>query len=434
MFQGSKHMPRDSHFQLLEAAGASGINGTTDFDRTNYFETVPANQLELALWLESDRMGYLLDSVDETALVESAGRRPQRAAAERPRTGRTASSKKRWCRCCFRRGIPTTATSSDRTPTSRRRSSKTCKQFFKRYYAPEQRQHRDRRRHRRAQVEAALVTKYFGSLKRGPAVPPITADDAEASRPSGERSSRIASSCRGCTWRGSRRRSSSRAMPMRTSRREVLGGGRSSRLYKKLVYEKQIAQNVNVCQQSLDARVDVPDSGDGAARPHRRGARAGDRRGARRRSERVRPTRGEVERARNTHRDASSAVSSVSSGFGGVADRAELLQPLPRHARLPAAGHRALSRRHARVACWRSRSERLTQTARGSSSTPCPETPDARRARCRRRPRQRRRRGAGAESVNADEPWRNEMPKPGAGEPFAAGDARRPRSCRTGSR
>ena len=65
MFQGSKHTPHDSHFQMLEAAGATGINGTTDYDRTNYFETVPSNRLELALWIESDRMGYLLDAIDE---------------------------------------------------------------------------------------------------------------------------------------------------------------------------------------------------------------------------------------------------------------------------------------------------------------------------------------------------------------------------------
>src|SRR5436190_24357328 len=67
MFQGSKHVASDAHFRILEGAGASLINGTTDFDRTNYFETVPANQLELALWIESDRMGYLLDKVDRTA-------------------------------------------------------------------------------------------------------------------------------------------------------------------------------------------------------------------------------------------------------------------------------------------------------------------------------------------------------------------------------
>jgi len=65
MFQGSKHVPEDTYFRYLERAGASNVNGTTDADRTNYFETVPKNRLELALWLESDRMGFLLDHVDE---------------------------------------------------------------------------------------------------------------------------------------------------------------------------------------------------------------------------------------------------------------------------------------------------------------------------------------------------------------------------------
>ena len=72
MFQGSKHVGEKSHFKFLEAAGArpgAGINGTTDFDRTNYFETVPSDQLELALWLESDRMGFLLDTLDATKLA-----------------------------------------------------------------------------------------------------------------------------------------------------------------------------------------------------------------------------------------------------------------------------------------------------------------------------------------------------------------------------
>jgi predicted Zn-dependent peptidase len=65
MFQGSKHVPEDTYFRYLERVGASNVNGTTDSDRTNYFETVPKNRLELALWLESDRMGFLLDHVDE---------------------------------------------------------------------------------------------------------------------------------------------------------------------------------------------------------------------------------------------------------------------------------------------------------------------------------------------------------------------------------
>src|SRR6476469_4482052 len=69
MFQSSKHVPPDTYFKFPEAAGASGINGTTDYDRTNYFETLPSNQLELALWLESDRMGYLLDKLDVPQLA-----------------------------------------------------------------------------------------------------------------------------------------------------------------------------------------------------------------------------------------------------------------------------------------------------------------------------------------------------------------------------
>src|SRR4249919_3145224 len=68
MFQGSKHVKGDSHFRLVESAGGTGLNGTTDFDRTNYFETLPSNQLELGLWLESDRMGYLLDELDQAKL------------------------------------------------------------------------------------------------------------------------------------------------------------------------------------------------------------------------------------------------------------------------------------------------------------------------------------------------------------------------------
>src|SRR3981081_2273502 len=69
MFQGSKDVKANEHFRVLAGAGASTINGTTDFDRTNYFETVPSNQLDLALWLESDRMGFLLETLDRQKLT-----------------------------------------------------------------------------------------------------------------------------------------------------------------------------------------------------------------------------------------------------------------------------------------------------------------------------------------------------------------------------
>ena len=68
MFQGSKHVPANAHIGMLEAAGASDLNGTTDFDRTNYFETVPSHQLELAIWLEADRMGTLTETLTKQKL------------------------------------------------------------------------------------------------------------------------------------------------------------------------------------------------------------------------------------------------------------------------------------------------------------------------------------------------------------------------------
>lgn len=63
MFQGSKHVPEDKHFDILKKIGSDNVNGTTNSDRTNYYEVVPSNQMEVALWLESDRMGFLLDKL-----------------------------------------------------------------------------------------------------------------------------------------------------------------------------------------------------------------------------------------------------------------------------------------------------------------------------------------------------------------------------------
>jgi zinc protease len=64
MFQGSEHVGDDEHFRIVTEAGGT-MNGTTNNDRTNYFQTVPSNQLETMLWLESDRMGFLLDAVTQ---------------------------------------------------------------------------------------------------------------------------------------------------------------------------------------------------------------------------------------------------------------------------------------------------------------------------------------------------------------------------------
>src|SRR4030095_5119150 len=64
MFQGSDNVGDEQHFKLITESGGT-LNGSTNRDRTNYFETVPSNQLEKMLWLEADRMGFLLDAVTQ---------------------------------------------------------------------------------------------------------------------------------------------------------------------------------------------------------------------------------------------------------------------------------------------------------------------------------------------------------------------------------
>ena len=67
MFQGSRHVAKAEHIALVQGAGGT-MNGSTWLDRTNYFETMPAHQLELALWLEADRMATLLDALSQENL------------------------------------------------------------------------------------------------------------------------------------------------------------------------------------------------------------------------------------------------------------------------------------------------------------------------------------------------------------------------------
>ena len=67
LFQGSEHVGANEHFELVQRAGGT-LNGSTWLDRTNYFETVPSNQLAVALWLEADRMGALLPAMTQQKL------------------------------------------------------------------------------------------------------------------------------------------------------------------------------------------------------------------------------------------------------------------------------------------------------------------------------------------------------------------------------
>jgi len=248
MFEGSKHVGPKAHFRYLEAAGASDINGTTDFDRTNYFETLPSNQLELALWLESDRMGYLLGTLDREKLANQRDvvRNERRQSVENAPYGLVEEG-------LFHELFPPThpyyadVIGSHQDIENARLND--VREFFRQYYTPNnaslaitgdiEPQH-----------ARQLAEKYFGSIPSGPPVPKIAAKPPLITSEKRETVSDTVELPRVYIgWV---------TPPIFTAGdaesdllAQLLGGGKSSRLYKSLVYEKQIAQEVTVTNQSL---------------------------------------------------------------------------------------------------------------------------------------------------------------------------------------
>ena len=327
MFQGSKHTPPDSHFPMLEAAGATDINGTTDYDRTNYFETVPSNQLELALWIESDRMGYLLDTVDQAALSnqQDVVRNERRQSVENRPYG---IAEEAVVQLLYPKGHPYYASVIGSHEDIQAVKLDDVKQFFKRYYAPNNASLAIVGDVDPAQVRP-LVEKYFGSLKRGADVPPISAETPKITserRKVVEDRDRAAARLHGVAdaadlQAGRRRRGHRRRHPRR---RPLEPAVQEARLRKadRAGRERRAAV--------ADSRLAVPDPGDRASGPHGGGARAGDRRGARRASRDAARRRREIERARNTIETQHHLAPRGSRRLRRRRRSAEPVQPLPR--------------------------------------------------------------------------------------------------------
>lgn len=317
MFEGSRHVPGSSHFHLLEAAGASDINGTTDFDRTNYFETLPANQLELALWLESDRMGYLPDKLDQANLSnqQDVVRNERRQSVENAPYGIVEEG---MMHQLFPKGHPYYADVIGSHQDIQSAKLEDVRNFFKLYYAPN---NASLAIVGDFQPERAkeLVEKYFGPLKRGENVPRIKAQTPPITA---ERRVVIQDNVQlprvYMAWLTSPIFKPGDAEADLSA--AVLGGGKSSRLYKKLVYEKQIALDVSVNQQPLilgsvfevqaTARPGVkPEDLEKAINTELDAFRSGG------------PTTAELTRARNVIESRIIQGLETLGGFGGVADR-----------------------------------------------------------------------------------------------------------------
>jgi zinc protease len=251
MFQGSKNA-KGEYLQLVERAGANlrtgGVNGTTNNDRTNYFETVPTESLEYAIWLESDRMGFLLDTLTKENLdnQREVVKNEKRQGENQP-YGRAFQL---IFENLFPRGHPYSWAVIGSMEDLSAASVDDVKDFFRTYYTPNNATLAIVGNFDPAQAKQ-LVEKYFGPLAPGPAL-----ERPELWYPTLEGEKRVAVSDRVPQPRiflvypsVAYFKPGEAELDVTAS---VLGDGKNSRLYKTLVYDKQLASEVSVFNFSLE--------------------------------------------------------------------------------------------------------------------------------------------------------------------------------------
>lgn len=251
MFRGSENVAEGQHVHLLRSVGATSINGTTSFDRTNYFESVPSNQLELALWLESDRMGFLLPALDQRALSEQV----ESIRAERRQTidlRPYGPSTEAFYQALFPRGHPyhgfLIGSADDLTSIT----LKDAREFYLHHYSPAN-----------ATLAVvgdfdpkptkALIARYFGNLPRRPPPKPrtiVTPPIAREIRLTVNEPVELARIQLGWHSPPAFHRDDAVADVLAV----LLGQGKTSRLHRRLIEKEALASSVAASQGSLQLR------------------------------------------------------------------------------------------------------------------------------------------------------------------------------------
>jgi predicted Zn-dependent peptidase len=248
MFSGSENH-KGSYFKPFELAGATGMNGTTWLDRTNYFETVPTTALDMALWMESDRMGHLLGAIGQKELDTQRGvvQNEKRQDENQP-YGRVFEDIQA---NAFPANHPYHHDTIGSMADLNAASLDTVKQWFRDYYGsantvlvmvgditPEQAR------------EKAL--KYFGDIPAGPPVPRpqpwVTERDKSTS---GTMTDNVAQTRIYREWNTPGLGAAGNDRLMLDLAARVLGGGKTSRLYQRLVYQDKLADDVSVENMSF---------------------------------------------------------------------------------------------------------------------------------------------------------------------------------------
>ena len=243
MFQGSENVPDTEHIAHIERVGGA-MNGSTWLDRTNYFETVPANRLELALWLESDRMGFLLPAMTQEKLDN------QRDVVKNERRWRVDNQPygdwdERIQALVYPPDHPYHHSVIGSMADLDAATLDDVREFFRTYYAPNNAVLTicgdfDPQRARE------LVERYFGPIPAGPEVPPLPGRTEIPPRLESPVRERIEAAV------GLPRVYAAFRIPAYGSEEfyaadvaaHVLAEGKSSRLYRSLVRERRLAQSV----------------------------------------------------------------------------------------------------------------------------------------------------------------------------------------------
>ena len=247
MFQGSEHMDGE-YFGPLQRIGAR-INGTTNMDRTNYFEGVPSEQLPLALWLEADRMGFLLPALTQEKLDNQklVVRNERRQSYENRPYGMT------WWwlfENLYPEGHPYHIPTIGKHEDIDAANLEDVKDFFKQWYVPNNASLSIAGDFEPAEAKA-LVEKYFGDIPSGPqpepilSVDPVVLDTETVIRKTDD----VPHDKVWLAWHSPALYAAGDAELDTLS--SILTSGKDSRLYRALVEEQKIAQDVSAYQVSM---------------------------------------------------------------------------------------------------------------------------------------------------------------------------------------
>ena len=248
MFQGSENVPKEMHFKYIEEAGGN-LNGSTSFDKTNYYETIPANSLELALWLESDRMGFLLEALTQ----EKLDNQKDVVMNERRQRYDNQPYGLSW-EIIFSNLFPENHPYHWPTIGWMKDIEKfeltDVSDFFKTYYSPNN-----------ASLVIGgdieydstlkLVKKYFGEIPKGKPIPNISIPKVELNESKKiVHQDNIQLSKLYLTWETTKSYDTDDATLDILS--DILTGSKNGKLFKSLVFEKQIAQDISSFQYSAN--------------------------------------------------------------------------------------------------------------------------------------------------------------------------------------